>query len=88
MTSPDVAAAYRKFEPPDQRLPIFALTAIGFEDDRLACKEDGMDMMLTKPMSPAELERFLHYVVANLPETSLLAACITLLSPPSRASFN
>lgn len=72
MSGPDVADAYRRFEDPDEHLPIFALTARGFEDDRLTCKEAGMDMMLTKPMSQAELEKFLQQFVASMPERALL----------------
>ncbi|TVQ27577.1 MAG: response regulator [Spirochaetaceae bacterium] len=40
-----------------QQTPIIALTASGYRDDEIACREAGMDGYLLKPFSPEALEQ-------------------------------
>jgi CheY-like chemotaxis protein len=44
----------------DCRIPIVALTADAFEEDRRACLRAGMDDFLTKPLKPAALRAMLR----------------------------
>ena len=64
-TGPEVAEAFRAIEAFGQHVPIIALTARGFEDDRRTCEEAGMDRMLTKPLSHRDLEQVLQEFVAK-----------------------
>lgn len=50
-----------------QDIPIIALTANAFAEDRKACLEAGMNDMLTKPIEPKRLfEAFLHWLPATV----------------------
>ena len=42
-------------QPAHARLPVVALTANAFEEDRQACLASGMDEVLTKPVQPETL---------------------------------
>jgi len=46
------------------QVPIVALTANAFEEDRTACLQGGMDGFLTKPVSPAALRVEIERVLA------------------------
>jgi CheY-like chemotaxis protein len=46
------------------RLPVFALTANAFEEDRAACLAAGMDGFLVKPLERAQLLEVLAQVSA------------------------
>ncbi len=47
-------------DPAKRRMPIIALTAHGFQEERRRCLESGMDDFLTKPVSIGELGATLH----------------------------
>ncbi|MEL6346646.1 MAG: ATP-binding protein, partial [Myxococcota bacterium] len=55
----------RHREPPDQRLPIIALTASVLTEDVEACERAGMDTVLAKPISKDLLTRCLHAVMGG-----------------------
>ncbi|MBL8303211.1 MAG: response regulator, partial [Ideonella sp.] len=59
----DGLEATRSIRAQGHRMPILALTANAFEDDRRACLAAGMDDVLAKPVDPellyAALERWL-----------------------------
>lgn len=42
-------------------VPIIALTANAFSEDRLRCQEAGMNDFVTKPLAPATLFGVLHH---------------------------
>lgn len=52
------------------RVPIVALTANAFEEDRRACLDAGMDAFLAKPLKKADLFRTLAEVLSAGPDTS------------------
>jgi len=55
------ARAIRAMDRPDaQRIPIIAMTADAFEDDRRACLEAGMNDHVAKPVDPAVLRTALE----------------------------
>jgi PAS domain S-box-containing protein len=47
---------------PGSRIPVIAVTAHAFEDDRKRCLDAGMDAYLTKPISPAALSSALRRI--------------------------
>ena len=52
-----------------RHVPIVALTANAFDDDRDQCLEAGMDGFLTKPVSPADLRREIERVISEAHST-------------------
>jgi PAS domain S-box-containing protein len=52
-----------------RHVPIVALTANAFDDDRNQCLEAGMDGFLTKPVSPADLRREIERVISEAHST-------------------
>ena len=48
-TGPEVAAAFREKEPPDQHLIMIALTASALVDDHERCRAAGMDDVTLNP---------------------------------------
>ena len=49
------------------RVPIIALTAAAFDEDRVACDDAGMDSHLSKPINPRELQAILNRVMMEPP---------------------
>lgn len=56
-----------------QDLPIVALTANAFDDDRNACFDSGMNDFMTKPVSAEELSEMVVRWTAKVPEEQRLA---------------
>jgi PAS domain S-box-containing protein len=54
-----------------ERTPIAALTADVLETGRKACRDAGMDMFLTKPVDPAELDAMLAHLFSPREESRL-----------------
>ncbi|HNU11654.1 MAG TPA: PAS domain S-box protein [Rubrivivax sp.] len=61
------ATAALRALPEGQRVPIVALTANAFDDDRRRCLAAGMSDYLAKPVDPAELERCLRRWLGSVP---------------------
>ena len=73
------AARQLRALPQGQTLPIIALSAAVFDEDRQRCLEAGMNGFVPKPIDPAELERVLaqHLPAQALPQQQ------QLLRPPA-----
>ncbi len=65
----DGLAAARALRARGVSIPIVALTANGFQEDRRACLAAGMDDFLTKPLSPHALVTALRRWTAPRPST-------------------
>jgi CheY-like chemotaxis protein len=55
-------------------LPIIALTANAFDDDRNACFDSGMNDFMTKPVSAEELSEMVRTWTKNKAERDAAAA--------------
>ena len=73
MPDMDGLSAARVLRTRGVRIPIVALTANGFEEDRRACLAAGMDDFLTKPLSPHALVTALRRWTAPRPATEAAA---------------
>jgi len=65
MPEMDGLEATRRIRQRGWRLPIVALTAHAFEEDRRRCLEAGMDGYVSKPIRPADLFRTIEEVMVN-----------------------
>jgi CheY-like chemotaxis protein len=70
MPGMDGLAATRALRRRGDRTPVIALTANGFEDDRRACFDAGMDDFLTKPLDPKALQAALARWAAVKPRNN------------------
>ena len=81
------ATAYiRKHLDPDHTIPIVALTANAFSEDRGRCLESGMNDFLAKPVSPAQLASMIQRwipvsIPGSTPEIPLPSAPIVIPQP-------
>jgi CheY-like chemotaxis protein/anti-sigma regulatory factor (Ser/Thr protein kinase) len=73
MPDMDGLAAARALRARGVRVPIVALTANGFQEDRRACLAAGMDDFLTKPLSPHALVTALQRWTTPRPPTEAAA---------------
>jgi len=80
MPNMDGLAATRAIRrvPGCELLPILAMTANAFDDDRIACEEAGMDGFVAKPVDPPALYRALSHWLAISASRGLIAP----LPPP------
>ena len=56
----DGLEATRQIRKQQDNIPIIALTANDTDEDRLACKEAGMNEFLSKPLKKELLNKMLH----------------------------
>jgi CheY-like chemotaxis protein len=65
MPGTDGLEATRRLRAAGVRLPIIAMTAGAFEEDRQLCRDAGMDDLLPKPWKPQELAGVLERLTAT-----------------------
>jgi PAS domain S-box-containing protein len=65
MNGAEAAEAIRRSEGTSKRTPIWALTAAASDEERLRCKEAGMDGFLTKPIEIGALLRVVDQALAD-----------------------
>ncbi len=63
MSGLDATAAIRELDRPDADLPIIAMTADAFTEDRQKCLKAGMNAHIAKPIDVKEVERLLEKFV-------------------------
>ncbi len=68
-----------------QQTPIIALTASGYRDDEVACREAGMDGYLLKPFSPETLEQT---IAEAMSDTTASAFMHEPAAEPGQALFD
>jgi signal transduction histidine kinase/CheY-like chemotaxis protein/HPt (histidine-containing phosphotransfer) domain-containing protein len=73
----------RHLEPPDQRIPIVALTADVMTGQRDRCMAAGMDDFLTKPLDATELRRVLDKYVGAVREEVVLEMLVAPADLPA-----
>ncbi len=67
--------------PAARQIPILAMTANAFEEDKRLCQIAGMDDFITKPVSQANLERILARWIPNEPGSEEQTQQVKLSSP-------
>jgi PAS domain S-box-containing protein len=81
----DGLSAVRALRDAGSQVPIAAITASAFDEDRLRCREAGMDGFVSKPVQPDDLYHWLLAVMPGDRDTGSLSTPDAAPQPPAAA---